>query len=121
MGEGKENQADFITCTAWGKSAEFVDKYFFKGKKALIEGNIKTGSYDDKEGRRIYTTEIWVERIDFADDKKKGEQNGGQTARTAVPQDAPPWDNDDDFPSKKEQLAAQQQSVNSSAPPWMTK
>lgn len=134
MGEGKENAADFISCTAWGKTAEFTEKYFFKGKRALIEGNIKTGSYDDNDGKKVYTTEVWVERIEFADDKKKDE-NGGQTpqqgGRQVTASDNPPWGNtDDDFPRSNRptqqptqqpptQQPAPQQNVNDSTPPWM--
>lgn len=119
MGQDKENQADFISCTAWGKTAEFISQYYFKGKKALVEGNIKTGSYDDKNGRKVYTTEVWVERIDFADDKRK-DNNGGQASqRQTISNDNPPWDSsEDDFPRTNQQPVSQQ-SVNDSAPPWM--
>jgi single-strand DNA-binding protein len=120
MGEGKENEADFITCTAWGKIAEFTEKYFFKGKRALVEGNIKTGSYEDNDGKKVYTTEVWVERIEFADDKKKDE-NGGQ-APQARANNNPPWNSsNDDFPRSNQpgQQPAPEQSVNDSPPPWM--
>ena len=114
MGEGKENAADFISCTAWGKTAEHVNNYYFKGKKALVEGNIKTGDYDDKDGKKVYTTEVWIDRIEFADDKKKGE-NGGQAPQQTSQQPAtkdnmppPPWDNSGtDFP-RNNQPAPQQ-------------
>jgi len=114
MGEGKESQADFITHTAWGKTAEHISKYYFKGKKALVEGNIKTGSYEDKEGRKVYTTEVWVDRIDFADDKKK--ENQSQSAVVYMnPDDAPPWES----PEPTQNPPVEQPNVNNSAPPWM--
>lgn len=135
MGEGKENAADFINCTAWGKTAEHVNSYYFKGKKALVEGNIKTGSYDDNDGKKVFTTEVWIDRIEFADDKKKGENSGqapqqaGQQVATA--NNAPPWNSPaenevEDFPrnnapapASAQQQPVQQQSVNNSNPPWM--
>ena len=104
MGDGKENQADFISCTAWSKTAEHVSKYYFKGKKALVEGNVKTGSYDAQDGHKVYTTEVWVERVEFADDKKKDgqqQQQGGQAPQQAAPTTAAPWapqTEDDDLP-----------------------
>lgn len=116
MGEGKENQADFIICTAWGKTAEHISKYYFKGKKALIEGNIKTGSYENQEGHKVYTTEIWVDRIDFADDKKKENQSqqNTQPGYTAL-DEFPPWES----PEPTQNPPVAQPSVNNSAPPWM--
>lgn len=62
---GKEKQTDFINCVAWGKTAETIDKFFGKGKPILVEGNIKTGSYEKKDGTRAYTTDVWVERFEF--------------------------------------------------------
>lgn len=62
---GKEKQADFINCVAWGKTAESINKFFVKGKPILVEGNIKTGSYEKKDGTKAYTTDIWVERFEF--------------------------------------------------------
>jgi len=118
MGEGKESQADFITHTAWGKTAEHISKYYFKGKKALIEGNIKTGSYEDKEGRKVYTTEVWVDRVEFADDKKKGGQATTTAQTNSTSDDVPPWDEPDDFP-KTNQSEQKSQSNAVNDPPWM--
>lgn len=61
--------ADFIRCQAWEKNAEFAEKYVKKGKRILVEGRIRTGSYDDKDGKKVYTTDIVVSRIEFADRK----------------------------------------------------
>ena len=63
--DGKE-EADFISCIAFGKQAEFVAKYFTKGKPITLEGHIQTGSYEDREGKKVYTTDVIVERVEFA-------------------------------------------------------
>jgi single-strand DNA-binding protein len=62
---GEERKADFIPCTAWGTTAQFLAKYFTKGKEILAEGRIQTGSYTDKDGRKIYTTYVVLDRIEF--------------------------------------------------------
>lgn len=61
--------ADFISCVAFGKTAEFIEKYTKKGMKVEIVGRIQTGSYE-KDGAKVYTTDIIVETIDFAESKK---------------------------------------------------
>lgn len=61
-----EPTADFIPCVAFGKQAEFAEKYFRKGTKVVISGRITTGSYTNKDGQKIYTTEITVEEQEFA-------------------------------------------------------
>ena len=65
-----EPTADFIPCVAFGKQAEFAEKYFRKGTKVVISGRITTGSYTNKDGQKIYTTEITVEEQEFAESKK---------------------------------------------------
>lgn len=69
--KGKDSGADFIPCLAWGGTGEFIQKYFTKGSKIGITGRIETGSYDDKDGKRVNTTVIVVETVDFADSKKE--------------------------------------------------
>lgn len=64
----KKDETDFISCVAFGKQAEFVEKYFHKGMKADIAGRIQTGSYE-KDGRKVYTTDIVVEDIEFGESK----------------------------------------------------
>ena len=68
----KEGQpdADFINIVAWGKTAEFVGKYFVKGQQVAICGRLQTRNYDDKEGRKVYVTEVVAEEVHFADSKK---------------------------------------------------
>ena len=66
--EGQQN-ADFIQCIAFGKSAEFAEKYFRKGMKIAITGRIQTGSYTNKEGQKVYTTDVVIEEQEFAEGK----------------------------------------------------
>lgn len=74
----KENEqsADFISCVAFKKAAEFAEKYFQKGTRILISGRIQTGSYTDRDGKKIYTTDVIVEEQEFAQTKKEQEQTG---------------------------------------------
>lgn len=67
------NKTDFINCVAFSKIAEFASKYFRKGQRALVEGRIQTGSYTNKEGQKVYTTDIAVENMEFADSNKSGQ------------------------------------------------
>jgi len=64
-----EQTADFIRCTAFGKQAEFVNKYLHQGTKVCLSGRIQTGSYVNKEGQTVYTTDVIVETIEFAESK----------------------------------------------------
>lgn len=70
----KENEADFINCVSFAKQAEFVEKYLKKGMKVVVIGRIQTGSYTNKEGQKVYTTDIITEEIYFAESKNKQEQ-----------------------------------------------
>lgn len=72
-----EPSADFINCVAFRKSAEFAEKYFSKGLRVLISGRIQTGSYTNKDGQKVYTTDVIVEEQEFAD--------GKQSAQTTQP------------------------------------
>jgi single-strand DNA-binding protein len=68
----KEGQpdADFINIVAWGKTGEFCSKYFNKGQQVAVVGRIQTRNYDDKEGKKVYITEVIAEEVHFADSKK---------------------------------------------------
>ena len=66
---GAEEQTDFIDVTAWGKTAEFVSKYFSKGQLIAVDGSIRTGSYTDKQGIKRRTFEIWANNCHFAEPK----------------------------------------------------
>lgn len=72
----KEEQptADFISCVAMGKQGEFAEKYLTKGMKIAVEGRIQTGSYD-KDGTKVYTTDLYVERHEFVESKNSSQQN----------------------------------------------
>ena len=72
-----EQTADFIRCVAFGRSGEFAEKYFHQGTKIVAEGRIQTGSYQDKDGKTVYTTEVLVENQEFAESKAASEQSGG--------------------------------------------
>lgn len=61
----KDDGADFINCTSWGKTAETISQYLTKGREIAIVGRINTGSYDDKDGKKIYTTDVAVESFEF--------------------------------------------------------
>lgn len=73
-----EASADFISCVAFGKSAEFAEKYLHKGTKLVITGRIQTGSYTNKDGQKVYTTDVVVEDQEFAESKAAaaGNQEG---------------------------------------------
>lgn len=75
MGETKS--ADFIPCVAFRKSGEFAEKHFFKGMRVLVEGNIQTGSYTNREGQKVYTTHVIVEKQEFADGKREQKPDEG--------------------------------------------
>lgn len=70
---GKKDEADFISCQAWKKTAELICKYVKKGDKIGIEGNIRTGSYD-KDGQKIYTTDVIIDSVEFFPKEKKEEK-----------------------------------------------
>lgn len=74
---GDTQEADFISCIAFSKTAEFVEKYFTKGMKMVVEGRINTGKYQNKEGQTIYTTDIMVENVEFAESKASGSGQAG--------------------------------------------
>lgn len=65
----KSDEADFITCTAFNKTAEFAEKYLTKGKKIAVEGRWQTGSYTNKEGQKVYTNDCVIEQMEFAESK----------------------------------------------------
>lgn len=65
-------EADFLPCVAFGKTAEFAEKYLAKGMRVAVEGRIQTGSYTNREGQKVYTTEVVVERQEFLE-KRAGD------------------------------------------------
>ena len=78
--EGEEQTADFINCVAFGRAGEFAERYFHKGIKIAVTGRIQTGSYTNKDGQKVYTTDIVVEEQEFAESKNAsggGDNSGG--------------------------------------------
>ena len=78
-GSGDQQTADFIQCVAFGRSGEFAEKYFRKGLKVVVTGRIQTGSYTNRDGQKVYTTDIVVEDQEFAESKAASDnyQGGG--------------------------------------------
>ena len=75
-----EPDADFINCVAFGKSGEFAEKYLKKGTKVAVVGRIQTGSYTNKDGQKVYTTDVVVEEQEFAESKNSGSSDNNQSA-----------------------------------------
>ena len=82
-----EQSADFIGCVAFGKSAEFVEKYFRQGIKVVVTGRIQTGSYTNKDGQKVYTTDVVVEDQEFAESKATSQQNQQNNSTPATDSD----------------------------------
>ena len=90
-----EASADFIGCVAFGKGGEFAEKYLRQGTKVVVTGRIQTGSYTNREGQKVYTTEIVVEDQEFAE-SKTASQNNSQTSAGSRQQPPPPMPTDKD-------------------------
>jgi len=88
--EAGEYEADFITCVAWRQTAEFVSRYFTKGKMIAVEGSLRTGKYTDKNHSDVthYTTDVYVDNVEFVGSKSDGgsNDNSGQTTAPATAQ-----------------------------------
>ncbi len=80
-----EASADFINCVVFGKSAEFTEKYFRQGMRVTVCGRIQTGSYTNKDGVKVYTTEVVVEEQEFAESKGASESNAGSYQANRAP------------------------------------
>lgn len=88
--DNDDQTADFINCVAFGKAAEFLEKFGRKGVKFVVEGRIQTGSYTNKDGQRVYTTDVVVEQMEFAESKASSgnNSNNGQSAPSPAPEGA---------------------------------
>lgn len=89
-----EATADFISCTVFGKGAEFAERYLHQGTKIAVTGRIQTGSYTNRDGQRVYTTDVIVEDQEFAESKAASEGSGmsrpsAPSPRAAAPMPAP--------------------------------
>jgi len=71
--EGESQTADFISCVAFGRQAEFAEKYLHKGTKIALTGHIQTGSYTNRDGQKVYTTDVVVEEQEFSESKAAGQ------------------------------------------------
>ena len=92
-----EQAADFISCVAFGKTGEFIGKYGHKGTKFVVEGHIQTGSFTNKDGQKVYTTDVIVEQVEFAESKSSANENApGDTSNSSA--DTGFIDMDEDLP-----------------------
>lgn len=91
-GDSNAQTADFISIVAFGKSGEFAEKYLRKGTKIVLTGHIQTGSYTNKDGVKVYTTDIVAEDQEFAESKNNG--NNSAPADNAAPNNSAPVSND---------------------------
>ena len=81
-GDSSEQNADFIPCVAFDKAGEFAERYFRQGMRVLVSGRIQTGSYTNKEGQKVYTTEVIIETQEFADSKGASDGSSSYQAST---------------------------------------
>ena len=84
----RENEAtaDFVSCVAFGKAAEFSEKYFRQGIRIVVSGRIQTGSYTNRDGNKVYTTDVVVEEQEFAESKNNAAGNNNVQGNTAAGQ-----------------------------------
>ena len=92
-----EQTADFIGCVAFGRQAEFAEKYLQQGIKIAITGRIQTGSYTNREGQKVYTTDVVVEEQEFAESRAESDANRASFQHQAAPSPAPSADAGDGF------------------------
>ena len=87
--DSNEQTADFIPCVAFDRAGEFAEKYFRQGMRVLVSGRIQTGSYTNREGQRVYTTEVIVDDQEFADSKGAAGSAGSAGGYTAAARPTP--------------------------------
>ena len=92
-----EATADFINCVAFGRSAEFAERYLRQGTKIVVSGRIQTGSYTNKDGQKVYTTEVVVEESEFAESKAASGTSNNSYQASPAPSPAPSADISDGF------------------------
>ena len=83
--DGNDQTADFINCVSFGRTAEFAEKYFRQGLRIVVSGRIQTGSYTNREGQKVYTTEVVVEEQEFAESKSASDNYAASHPRTEAP------------------------------------
>lgn len=84
-----EQTADFVSCVGFGKTGEFVEKYYRQGIKIAVVGRIQTGSYTNKDGNKVYTTEVVVEETEFVESKNAGSNGNSNAQSNSVPAPVP--------------------------------
>ena len=84
---GEGQQADFIPCVAFDRAAEFAEKYFHQGMRVLVSGRIQTGSYTNRDGVKIYTTEVVAEQVGFAESRASSQSQGSGPGSEPGPAD----------------------------------
>ena len=87
--DADQQSADFIPCVAFGRAGEFAERYLRKGTKIAVTGRIQTGSYTNKDGVKVYTTEVVVEEQEFAESKAVSDANAGSYRQAPSPAPAP--------------------------------
>lgn len=109
--QGEERQADFITCVAWRQQAEFINRYFGKGRMIAVVGNLRTRTYDDKNGTKHYVTEGYVDEASFTGEpKQQGGYQGGY-------QQQPSYQQNNSYQGSYQQQPAPQQNNYQSGRP----
>ena len=92
-----EATADFISCVAFGKQAEHAERYYRQGLRVVVCGRIQTGSYTNRDGVKVYTTDVVVEEQEFAESKGTSDANRGSFQAAPAPSSAPAFDAGDGF------------------------
>ncbi len=98
-GYGDNRSTDFINCVAWNKTAEFVEKYFTKGRMIIVVGRIQTRTWEGQDGKKNYATEVVASEVSFGESKRSSDEGGYTAPSTSSAAAMPemPTDTDDDF------------------------
>lgn len=83
--DGNQQTADFINCVAFGRQAEFMEKYIRQGTKIAVTGRIQTGSYTNRDGQKVYTTDVVLDEIEFAESKRETQNNAPSAPAYGAP------------------------------------
>ena len=100
--QGEDRQADFISCVAWRQQAEFITRYFGKGRMIALEGQLRTRNYEDKNGSKHYVTEVYVDNVSFTGETKQGQQQSQTNALAASEQYGPEYEYRSAAPAPKQ-------------------
>lgn len=94
-GYGENQKTDFVNCVAWNKSAEFVDKYFTKGRMIIVDGRISTRTWEGQDGKKNYATEVVANQISFGESKKNSETSEDEPEEPSEDDEFVPLENVD--------------------------